>query len=219
MRQNYPEALKAVLHHEGGYVNHPKDPGGETNKGVTKAVYDEWRRANGLKVQSVKKISDAEIEAIYRKGYWDVCRCDELPSGVDYCVFDFAVNSGTARAAKFLQMTVGAKPDGVIGPDTVKRTGDIPARAVITEMCERRMTFLRGLGTWGTFGKGWSSRVTGVKALAIDMIGRTAPEKPVEPVPVPPAPDVPAPAPKPSGGLLALILRLIAALFGTKSAP
>ena len=115
MQHNLTKALKVILHHEGGYVNHPKDPGGETNLGVTKRVYEEW---GGTK--SMKDLTPEDVEPIYEKNYWDRCKCDELPNGLDLCVFDFAVNAGTGRAAKYLQKLVGATADGAIGPATMR---------------------------------------------------------------------------------------------------
>ena len=101
----FSEALKVILHHEGGYVNHPKDPGGETNLGVTKRVYEEF---GGTK--DMKELTQEDVEPIYKKNYWDKCRCDDLPEGLDLCVFDFAVNAGPGRAAKYLQTLVAALP-------------------------------------------------------------------------------------------------------------
>lgn len=179
MKDNFARSLKAVLKHEGGYVNHPKDPGGATNKGITQATYDLWNEGTS---RSVKNITDAEVEAIYKRNYWDKVRGDDLPAGVDYCVFDFAVNSGVSRSAKYLQTVLGVEVDGVIGPQTVKAAMEAEPRAVIQEICDRRMDFLQGLGTWPTFGKGWTNRVTGVKAMAMGMAG-----EPVQPDPVPEA--------------------------------
>lgn len=163
MKANYPAALAAVLVHEGGYVNHPKDPGGATNKGVTQGVYDDWRIKKGLPPRSVKHLEQSELEAIYRKQYWDACRCDDLPSGVDYCVFDFAVNSGTGRAARFLQEALLVTVDGRIGPVTLAAANAAPAGPLIDLICDLRMCFLKSLGIFQTFGKGWTRRVEDVR--------------------------------------------------------
>ena len=103
MKDNFDECLKMLLHHEGGYVNHPKDPGGETNLGVTKRVYEKWGGTKDMKDLTVE-----DVAPIYKKEYWDKCRCDDLESGVDWAVFDWAVNSGTGRAAKAIQKICGA---------------------------------------------------------------------------------------------------------------
>ena len=110
-KENYDKCLDTILHHEGGYVNHPKDPGGETNLGVTKRVYEEW---GGTK--DMKDLTFEDVAPIYKKNYWDRVKGDDLPSGLDLCVFDFGVNAGTGRAAKYLQNMIGATADGAIGP-------------------------------------------------------------------------------------------------------
>ena len=174
MKRNFKKALKHVLVHEGGWADHPKDPGGATMKGVTLATY---RRHFG-KAKSkndLRNIADEELEQIYRSGYWGKCRCDELPVGVDYAVFDAAVNSGPGRGARWLQAAVGAKQDGGIGPKTLSRVEEHDPIQVTGVMCDRRLSFLRSLDTWPTFGKGWGRRVEGVRATAIAMAGGTSP--------------------------------------------
>jgi lysozyme family protein len=158
MKENYPQALKQVLKYEGGYVDHPKDPGGPTNKGITQAVYDAWQKKNGLPTQSVRNISDAAVAAIYKQQYWDAISGDDLPSGVDFAVFDFAVNSGVSRAAKYLQAVVGVTQDGQIGPQTIQATKTFVAMAVTN----KRLAFMQSLSIWSTFGKGWSARIADV---------------------------------------------------------
>lgn len=170
--KNFNAALAKVLVHEGGYVNHPRDPGGETNKGVTKRVYDGYRKGKGLSARSVKHISPQEVAAIYKKQYWDAIQGDQLPSGVDYVVFDGAVNSGPKQSIKWLQRALGVTADGVLGMVTleaINRTGNHDN--LIARICDRRMAFLRALRTWGDFGKGWKRRVDDVehvgKAMAV----------------------------------------------------
>jgi lysozyme family protein len=159
--------LPHILKHEGGYVNHPKDPGGATNKGIIQRTYDSWRDRQSLPRQSVRSISDSEVSAIYRRDYWDAIRGNELPAGVDYCVFDFAVNSGINRASKFLQEVARVPADGKIGPATLAAVNALDPAHVINSLCDARMAFLRGLGTFPTFGKGWTRRVSEVRALAL----------------------------------------------------
>jgi lysozyme family protein len=163
MKGNFTAALASVLVHEGGYVNHPKDPGGATNKGVTQRVYDDWRVNRGLAPRSVKHIQTNEIEEIYRKQYWDAVKGDQLPAGVDYCVFDLAVNSGTNRAARFLQRAAGVFEDGKIGPVTLAAVNMIPPRLLVDSICDERICFLKSLSTFSTFGKGWTRRVSDVR--------------------------------------------------------
>lgn len=185
---NFDRALPLVLKHEGGYVNHPKDPGGATNKGVTQATYNAWRRGKGQATQDVRLITSAEVAAIYRRQYWDAVRCDDLPPGVDYAAFDYAVNSGPGRAAKDLQRTVGASPDGSIGANTIAAVMASGTPAVVAaRLCDRRLTFLKGLKTWATFGKGWARRVADVRSTAVAWAASAPLPKPAEPWTPPPA--------------------------------
>lgn len=169
MRASFSAALAALLVNEGGYVNHPRDPGGATNKGVTQTVYNDWRVASGLPERSVKDISDAEIMAVYKHRYWDKVRGDELPAGVDYCVFDFAVNSGVSRAARYLQEAAGVEQDGQIGAKTLAAVNAASPTRLIDTICDARLTFLKRLSTFDTFGRGWSRRVEDVRAHAKAM--------------------------------------------------
>jgi len=167
MHTNFNECLELVLKHEGGFVNHPKDPGGATNRGVTQKVYDAYRKTRARPIQSVKFISEDETKAIYKFQYWDRVQGDFLPRGLDYAVFDFAVNSGVGRASKYLQACVGVKQDGVIGAMTIAAIGK-PAN-VINAICDRRLSFLRNLDTFLTFGRGWVRRVVDVRKHALEM--------------------------------------------------
>jgi lysozyme family protein len=165
MKENYPQALKQVLKYEGGFSNHPNDPGGATMKGITQAVYDAWQRKNGLPIQSVRNISDSAVAAIYRQEYWDRIRGDDLPSGVDFAVFDYAVNSGVSRAAKTLQAVVGVTQDGQIGPQTIQAAKTYVAMSITN----RRLAFMQSLSIWSTFGKGWSARIADVKNQILSL--------------------------------------------------
>lgn len=183
MRNNFTEALALVLVHEGGYVNHPADPGGATNRGVTQRTYDSWRKRNGQSKRSVRKITDDEVAAIYRRDYWNAVKADDLPSGVDYAVFDFAVNSGPRRAAQFLQRVVGVDDDGKIGPVTIAAVRATPPGGIISDLCDNRLSWLKRLPTWGTFGRGWSRRVSEVLVKALDMsLNPATTPKPTAPV-------------------------------------
>lgn len=168
MKVNFQKCLKPVLVWEGGFVNHPKDPGGPTNKGITQRVYDAYRKNKGQKIQSVREITNAEVEAIYKAQYWDVVKGDQLPAGVDLAVFDYAVNSGCARAAKALQKVLGAEQDGQIGQITLAKANATDAAALVTLVCKERMNFVKKLKTWSTFGKGWKRRIMGDQEGAQD---------------------------------------------------
>ncbi len=169
MKANFQKALKAVLVHEAGYVNNPHDNGGPTNRGITWRVYDAWRERQGLPKRSVRLIDAREVEAIYREQYWDAVRGDELPLGVDYVVFDGAVNSGPGQSIKWLQraLTGYTGPiDGSPGVRTLRRVGeDDDNDALIDRICDRRMAYLHNLSDWKHFGKGWTKRVSQVRAF------------------------------------------------------
>jgi len=187
MNANFARALAAVLRHEGGYSDHPQDKGGPTNKGITLATYRAHVKADGT-AEDLKRITDAQVASIYRSSYWDAIRGDDLPAGLDYAVFDFAVNSGPNRAAKFLHGIVNVDQDGVIGSQTlaaVRVTDTIP---LIRGLCDDRLAWLRALDNWPTFGKGWERRVLDVRDDAVQMV--TAPViLPTTPNPSPP--DIP----------------------------
>ena len=168
-KENWQKCLETILHHEGGYVNHPKDPGGETNLGVTKRVYEDW---GGTK--EMKDLTVEDVSPIYKKNYWDRVKGDYLPAGLDLCVFDFGVNAGTGRAAKYLQKMIGTTPDGGIGPMTlVKLKEYVDAKGVehtVKLYQMGRQKYYESLSTFSTFGRGWTRRVEETTALALKMI-------------------------------------------------
>ncbi len=177
--KNYQKALDLVLVHEGGFVDHPRDPGGTTNKGVTQRVYDLYREAKGLPQRSVRKLTMPECADIYRTRYWDVVKGDQLPAGVDYIVFDGAVNSGCAQSGKWLQRALGShykgKMDGQVGQSTLAAVQAHPDHdALVAAICQRRMAFLMALKTWSIFGKGWKRRVDDVRRIGLELAGKGA---------------------------------------------
>jgi lysozyme family protein len=187
LKSNYAACLDIVLGYEGGFANHPDDPGGATMRGVTQRTYDAWRKSAGLPSQSVERIGESELQAFYRSGYWDKVCGDDLPPGVDLAVFDLAVNSGPMRAAKMLQDVVDAEPDGIIGPATLAAVKARDAAGVVTLLCSDRLDFLQGLPHWPTFKNGWRARVRGIEASALKMVD--APPKPAsKPLPSRPGP-------------------------------
>lgn len=159
MKENYALALKQVLKYEGGRVDNPKDPGGRTAFGITQDTYNAWLKKQNLPLNDVFNISKDAVAAIYRQEYWDKIRGDDLPSGIDMAVMDYAVNSGVSRAAKTLQGVVGVAQDGQIGPQTIQAAKDYVAMAVTN----KRLAFMQSLSIWSTFGKGWSARIADVK--------------------------------------------------------
>jgi lysozyme family protein len=168
MNKNFDKCLSMLLEHEGGYVNHPSDPGGMTNMGITKRTYDDFYDTD-ITEEGMRQLSTADVEPIYKQNYWLKCQCHELPSGVDWAVFDWAVNSGPARAAKALQRAVGASTDGVIGPQTLAAAKAVDRINIINRMAMYREQFYRSLSTFDTFGKGWSRRNDETREQAIAM--------------------------------------------------
>lgn len=163
----FEEALEHVLKHEGGFVNHKLDKGGITNLGVTIAVWEEWIGRESSE-DEMRNLKPEDVAPLYKKMYWDRVKGDDLPSGVNYCVFDASVNSGTGRAAKWLQEAVGAVPDGAIGAKTLAKVAAHDADSLVNAYCDVRLNFLKSLKTFDTFGKGWSRRVEGVRQTALD---------------------------------------------------
>jgi lysozyme family protein len=168
MKENFDAALKAILHHEGGFVNHPADPGGMTNLGVTKKVWEEWV-GHEVDEKAMRALTPELVGPMYKAKYWDKIKGDDLPEGVDYVVFDAAVNSGPGRAAKWLQGCVGVEQDGGIGPKTLAAVAAFDAKKLVEDYAKRRLSFLMDLPHWGTFGKGWSRRVAEVQNTASSM--------------------------------------------------
>lgn len=149
--ENFERCLAITLKWEGGYSNHPDDPGGPTMKGIIQREYNSWRKKQGRRTRPVRQIEESELRAIYRIEYWDAMACDGLSAGMDLCVFDAAVNSGVGRARKWLEDAT-----------------DIDA------FCDRRLAFLQGLGRlWRVFGAGWRRRVAGIRNDAHLMAGHS----------------------------------------------
>ena len=170
MNANWDNALKAVLHHEGSFVSHPSDPGGMTNLGCTKTVWEEWC-GHPVTEQDMRDLEAEDVAPLYKSKYWDKIKGDDLPAGIDYIVFDAAINSGPGRASKWLQECVGVQPDGIIGPMTLQVARAMVPMDLVNLYCDKRLAFLKELKTWDVFGKGWERRVTEVEAAALKMLG------------------------------------------------
>jgi lysozyme family protein len=170
MQSNWQKAFEQMLASEGGYVNHPSDPGGRTNLGVTQRVWEEWvgRESNEKEMRS---LTPEMVAPLYKRKFWDACKCDDLPTGVDYLVFDFAVNAGPGRSAKILQTAVGVPADGGIGPITLAAVKSQDPVELIQKFSDAKEDFYRSLNTFETFGKGWLNRVAAVKIKANTMLG------------------------------------------------
>ena len=168
MKENFPKAFAAVLVHEGGYVNNPKDPGGMTNLGCTKTVWEE-HCGHPVDEKVMRALTPDDVTPLYRRKYWDKIKGDDLPAGVDYVVFDAAINLGPNRAARWLQACVNTYADGIIGDKTIQAVRNKDAKELIDAYCAYRLAYLKMLQTWQTFGKGWERRVKEVNATALSM--------------------------------------------------
>ena len=169
MKDNFEQCLALVLKSEGGFVNNVKDPGGMTNLGVTKAVWEKWV-GHPVTEADMRALGPKDVAPLYKANYWDKISGDSLPLGVDYASFDMAVNSGVTRAAKTLQQVCGVGQDGQVGPATISAAEEANGREVATRICEARLAFLQGRPTWPTFGKGWGARVARVENIAFRMV-------------------------------------------------
>jgi len=166
VKANFPKALEAVLAYEGGFSDDPLDPGGMTNLGVTRAVWSAWL-GRAASVKEMTELTASAVAPMYKRKYWDAINADELPDGLDHCVFDFAVNSGVGRAAKLLQSCLGVTADGQIGPKTLAAAAACDVKKVIELYGLARLTFLKSLPHWSVYKNGWSTRVAGVTSQAL----------------------------------------------------
>lgn len=167
---NFDKALALVLKSEGGYVWDKRDPGGETNLGVTKAAWSNYLK-RPIEDGEMAKLTVADVTPFYKAMYWNVCNCDGLPIGVDYAVFDFAVNAGCGRSIKTLQKALGTTPDGVLGSISLELIRQANPLALLDEFSQAKTAFYKSLTTYPTFGKGWLSRIASVQTNAENMIG------------------------------------------------
>jgi lysozyme family protein len=170
MKDNFESSLARVLASEGGFVNNPKDPGGMTNLGVTKAVWEAYV-GHSVTEKDMRALTPDAVAPLYRRRYWDACKCNVLPTGIDYLVFDFAVNAGVGRSAKTLQQALSVPEDGVIGPVTLHNISVMDKGELIARFSEAKEEFYKSLKTFDTFGKGWLNRVAEVKGIAQTMVG------------------------------------------------
>jgi len=169
MNNNWKQAFDLMLKSEGGYVHHPSDPGGRTNLGVTQATWENWVGRSSDEAE-MRGLTPEKVEPMYKKKFWDAVRGDELPVGLDYLMFDFAVNAGAGRAIKTLQTAVGVTPDGGFGPMTMAAVQAVDPVELIERFSQAKEDFYRSLTTFATFGKGWLNRVADVKVKASAML-------------------------------------------------
>jgi lysozyme family protein len=200
--KNLDVIMEELFKNEGGYVDHPSDPGGATNLGITHKTLAKYRGISPytkLPKSEIKKLSKAEARAIYEKEYWNLVKGNDLPSGVDCYVMDYAVNSGPSRSVKTLQRYLGVTADGIVGPNTLEALSGANVKEVIDNLHASRLAFLKGLGTWPVFGKGWTNRLNSVYELSKKLVD-TKTETPVTG----------------QSSLWAIILRIILKLLGIR---
>ena len=165
MTEGFEKAVNLILKHEGGYVNHPDDPGGETNFGIAKRSYPDV---------DIAKLSENDAKAIYKEDFWDRVKGDDLPAPIALMVFDTAVNMGISRGAKFLQTVVDAQPiDGIIGSGTVAKTNtayEEKGLEILEEFAKIRLGWYKKLDTFETFGRGWTRRVEETLEAAKELV-------------------------------------------------
>jgi lysozyme family protein len=164
----FENAVGLVLRHEGGFVQHPSDPGGATHFGIARATL---ARARGtpVSVDDVRRLTREEAVAIYRRFYWDAVRADELPPGLALAVFDLAVHSGPLRAVRMLQAALGVEADGIVGPVTIAAARRVDVPQAVGRLTTLRLRFLRRLAAWPVFGRGWRRRVLGTEREALRL--------------------------------------------------
>jgi lysozyme family protein len=177
MISNWQKAFEQMLASEGGFTDDERDPGnnlpdgrkGSTMLGVTQF---NWEQHTGHEVthEQMRKLTPADVEPLYKKKYWDVVRADELPSGIDYVLFDMGVNAGPGRSIKLAQATVGVPADGGLGPITMAAILAADPAEFIEKFSAEKEAFYRSLNTFETFGKGWLNRVAAVKQKATSMV-------------------------------------------------
>jgi lysozyme family protein len=179
----FERCVAIVLKHEGGYVDHPSDPGGATNHGIslryarTLGSQLDLDKDGDVDKHDILLITPAKASLVYRQWFWNDVRGDDLPAGIDLCMFDFAVNSGAGRAIRYAQQEVRVQVDGLIGPNTLAALQKADPASFITHYQESREAFLRslrnpktGASQWDTFGRGWKRRVDEVKQAALAMV-------------------------------------------------
>jgi lysozyme family protein len=150
---DFDTAFQRVIGHEGGYVNDPRDPGGETKFGISKRAYPQ---------ESIGGLTLTRAKELYRRDYWGPAGCDAVPAGVRYALFDLAVNSGVTAAVKMLQRAAGVTDDGILGPRTIAAASSMPASRLVARLCAERLKLMTDLKNFDTFGRGWTRRVLSI---------------------------------------------------------
>ena len=147
---SFEKSINRLLGHEGGYVNNPNDPGGETNWGISKRSYPNI---------NMKELTREQAIALYKRDFWDAIGADDLPEGIGYQLLDFAVNSGCATAIRALQRAVGVADDGHIGPVSIAAINATSPHDLIMHLLAERLDFMTRLSNWPNASRGWSRRI------------------------------------------------------------
>jgi lysozyme family protein len=168
MTKNFRDCLELVLKHEGGYIDHPKDPGGRTNLGVTQRVWEDWI-GHEVDEKAMRALTPAIVAPMYEMKYWRTSYCEKLPRGLSLLVFSMAVNAGSGRSVKLLQDAIGVVADGVIGPNTMARINEANVETLIDKFSEARTAYYKGLKLFPVFGKGWTARTDKERLEALQM--------------------------------------------------
>ena len=168
MTKNFRDCLELVLKSEGGYIDHPKDPGGRTNLGVTQRVWEEWI-GHPATEKDMRELTPALVAPMYEMRYWRTSYCEKLPRGLDLLVFSMAVNAGAGRSVKLLQDAIGVVTDGVIGPNTMAKINEANVETLIDKFSEARTAYYKGLKLFPVFGVGWLRRTENERKEAIEM--------------------------------------------------
>ena len=169
LQNNFDQCFEWLLAHEGGYVNNPRDLGGMTNLGVTASNWQNWTHSIASET-TMRDLTPDDVRPFYRVKYWNALSCDALPSGVEWAVFDFGVNSGILRSAKYLQRVLGVNQDGYIGQLTIDAAKVRDPKELIAAVCDARQEFLQSLSTFSQFGRGWLRRVNEVRTQAESLV-------------------------------------------------
>ena len=169
MQGDFKECLALVLKSEGGYVNNPADPGGMTNLGVTKRVWEEFT-GHGADEKEMRSLTPEKVAPLYEQKYWRPCYGEVLPRGLDFIVFSMGVNAGPGRSVKLFQSAIGCVPDGIIGPATRSLILASNITTLIAKFSEARREYYKSLKTFPIFGKGWLARVDKEESEALNMI-------------------------------------------------
>jgi lysozyme family protein len=168
MENNFKECLDLVLKSEGGFVNHPSDPGGMTNLGVTKRVWEEYT-GHDADEKTMRGLTPEKVAPLYEQKYWRPCYCEVLPRGLDFLCFSFGVNAGCGRSVKILQTSLGLIPDGIVGPRVREKISQSNIADLIKNFSESRREYYKSLKTFPIFGKGWISRTDREEQEALQM--------------------------------------------------